>query len=181
MLAAAWLGRGFWGLLRGAGRRRPGGGARPLAGRLGPVATAEGRGGGGAGGRRHGNSGVFCLAAAAEALAGPRAAPALRQHQRLLREPQWLLRAPAAAWRLLSGGSAQRRAGSGGAGPPESPRERRVAGRYADLVCDRRGGGGGTCYPVAGAAKVPLPAGHGCRARICSRTRAFGVPRWRAA
>ncbi|XP_049656768.1 cardiolipin synthase (CMP-forming) [Accipiter gentilis] len=133
MLAAAWLGRGFWGLLRGAGRRRPGGGARPLAGRLGPVATAEGRGGGGAGGRRHGNSGVFCLAAAAEALAGPRAAPALRQHQRLLREPQWLLRAPAAAWRLLSGGSAQRRAGSGGAGPPESPRERRVAGRYADL------------------------------------------------
>ncbi|KAM9656664.1 cardiolipin synthase (CMP-forming) [Morphnus guianensis] len=121
MLTAAWLGRGFWGLLRGAGRRRPGGGARPLAARPG----AEGRGGG-PGGRRHGNSGVFCLAAAAGALAGPRAAPALRQHQRLLR-------APATAWRLLSGGSGQRRAGSGGAGPPEPPRERRVAGRYAEL------------------------------------------------
>ncbi|XP_029877824.1 cardiolipin synthase (CMP-forming) [Aquila chrysaetos chrysaetos] len=132
MLAAAWLGRGFWGLLRGAGRRRPGGGARPLAGRPGAVATAEGRGGG-AGGRRHGNSGVFCLAAAAGTLARPRAAPALRQHQWLLREPQRLLRAPAAAWRLLSGGSGQRRAGSGGAGPPEPPRERRVAGRYAEL------------------------------------------------
>lgn len=158
MLAAAWLGRGFWGLLRGAGRRRPGGGARPLAGRLGPVATAEGRGGGGAGGRRHGNSGVFCLAAAAEALAGPRAAPALRQHQRLLREPQWLLRAPAAAWRLLSGGSAQRRAGSGGAGPPESPRERRVAGRYADLVCDRRGGGG-HLLPRGGGGEGPAACG----------------------
>ncbi|XP_052640211.1 cardiolipin synthase (CMP-forming) [Harpia harpyja] len=132
MLTAAWLGRGFWGLLRGAGRRRPGGGARPLAARPGAAATAEGRGGG-PGGRRHGNSGVFCLAAAARALVGSRAAPALRQHQRLLREPQRLLRAPATAWRLLSGGSGQRRAGSGGAGPPEPPRERRVAGRYAEL------------------------------------------------
>ncbi|XP_050749792.1 cardiolipin synthase (CMP-forming) isoform X1 [Gymnogyps californianus] len=129
MLAAAWLGRDFWGLLRGAGRRRPGGGARPLASR--PGAAAEGRGGG-AGGRRHGNSGVFCLAAGAGALAGPRAAPALRQHQRLLREHQRLLRAPGAAWRLLSGGAGPRRAGSGGAAPPEPPRERRVAGRYAE-------------------------------------------------
>ncbi|XP_050749794.1 cardiolipin synthase (CMP-forming) isoform X2 [Gymnogyps californianus] len=109
MLAAAWLGRDFWGLLRGAGRRRPGGGARPLASR--PGAAAEGRGGG-AGGRRHGNSGVFCLAAGAG-------------HQRLLR-------APGAAWRLLSGGAGPRRAGSGGAAPPEPPRERRVAGRYAE-------------------------------------------------
>ncbi|XP_059684535.1 cardiolipin synthase (CMP-forming) isoform X2 [Gavia stellata] len=100
MLAAAWLGRGFWGLLRGAGRRRPGS-TRPLSGRPGGAA-AEGRGGG-AGGRRHGNSGAFCLAAGAG-------------HQRLLR-------APAAAWRLLSGGAA----------PPEPPRERRVAGRYAEL------------------------------------------------
>ncbi|KAM9271642.1 cardiolipin synthase (CMP-forming) [Morus bassanus] len=123
MLAAAWLGRGFWGLLRGAGRRRPGGGARPLAGRPGAAAeAAEGRGGG-AGGRRHGNGGVFCSAAGAGALAGPRAAPALRPHQRLLREHQRLLRAPAAAWRLLSGGAA----------PPDPPRERRVAGRYAEL------------------------------------------------
>ncbi|CAM9848980.1 unnamed protein product [Bubo scandiacus] len=110
MLAAAWLGRGFWGLLRGAERRRPGGGSRPLASR--PGAAAEGRGGG-AGGRRHGNGGVFCLAAGAGAVAGPRAAPAL--HRRLLRAP--------AAWRLLSGGAA----------PPEPPRQRRVAGRYAEL------------------------------------------------
>ncbi|KAK4823736.1 hypothetical protein QYF61_006005 [Mycteria americana] len=125
MLAAAWLGRGFWGLLGGAGRRRPGGGARPLASRPGAAAkAAEGRGGG-AGGRRHGNSGVFCLAAGTGALAGSRAAPALRQHQRLLRAP--------AAWRLLSGGAGPRRAGSGGAAPPEPPRERRVAGRYAEL------------------------------------------------
>ncbi|XP_074944435.1 cardiolipin synthase (CMP-forming) isoform X2 [Phalacrocorax aristotelis] len=115
MLAAAWLGRGFWGPLRGAGRRRPGGGARPLAGRPGASAEAvEGRGGG-AVGRRHGNGGVFCSSAGAGALAGP--------HQRLLREHQRLLRAPAAAWRLLSGGAA----------PPEPPRERRVAGRYAEL------------------------------------------------
>ncbi|KAM6272615.1 cardiolipin synthase (CMP-forming) [Spheniscus humboldti] len=121
MLAAAWLGRGFWGLLRGAGRRRPGGGARPPASRAG--AAAEGRGGGAGGRRRHGDSGVFCLAAGAGAPAGPRAAPALRQHQRLLREHQRLLRAPAAAWRLLSGGAA----------PPETPRERRVVGRYAEL------------------------------------------------
>ncbi|KAM6084694.1 cardiolipin synthase (CMP-forming) isoform 2-T2 [Theristicus caerulescens] len=124
MLAAAWLGRGFWGLLRGAGRRRPGGGAGPLASRPGAAAAgaAEGRGGGGAGGRRRGNSsGVFCFAAGAPA--GPRAAPALRPHQRLLREHQRLLRAPAAAWRLLSGGAA----------PPEPSRERRAAGRYAEL------------------------------------------------
>ncbi|KAM6084696.1 cardiolipin synthase (CMP-forming) isoform 4-T4 [Theristicus caerulescens] len=125
MLAAAWLGRGFWGLLRGAGRRRPGGGAGPLASRPGAAAAgaAEGRGGGGAGGRRRGNSsGVFCFAAGAPA--GPRAAPALRPHQRLLREHQRLLRAPAAAWRLLSGGAA----------PPEPSRERRAAGRYAELL-----------------------------------------------
>ncbi|XP_068259107.1 cardiolipin synthase (CMP-forming) [Nyctibius grandis] len=136
MLAVAWLGRGFWGLLGGAGRRRPGGGARPLAGRPGVAAAeaAEGRGGG-TGGHRHGNSGVFCLAVGAGALAGPRAAPALRQpRHRLLREPPRLLRAPAAAWRLLSGGvGPPRRAGSGGAAPPESPRERRMAGRYAEL------------------------------------------------
>ncbi|XP_010308113.2 cardiolipin synthase (CMP-forming) isoform X1 [Balearica regulorum gibbericeps] len=133
MLAAAWLGRDFWGLLRGVGRRRPGGGARPLASRPGAVAEAvEGRGGG-AGGDRHGNSGVFCLAVGAGALARPRAAPVLRQHQRLLREHQQLLRAPAAAWRLLSGGAGSRRAGSGGVAPPERPRERRVAGRYAEL------------------------------------------------
>ncbi|XP_074782565.1 cardiolipin synthase (CMP-forming) isoform X3 [Athene noctua] len=111
MLAAAWLGRGFWGLLRGAERRRPGGGSRPLASR--PGAAAKGRGGG-AGSRRHGNGGIFCLAAGAGAVAGPRAAPAL--HQRLLRAP--------AAWRLLSGGAAPR-------GPP---RERRVAERYAELL-----------------------------------------------
>ncbi|XP_075605779.1 cardiolipin synthase (CMP-forming) isoform X2 [Balearica regulorum gibbericeps] len=134
MLAAAWLGRDFWGLLRGVGRRRPGGGARPLASRPGAVAEAvEGRGGG-AGGDRHGNSGVFCLAVGAGALARPRAAPVLRQHQRLLREHQQLLRAPAAAWRLLSGGAGSRRAGSGGVAPPERPRERRVAGRYAELL-----------------------------------------------
>ncbi|KAM6084695.1 cardiolipin synthase (CMP-forming) isoform 3-T3 [Theristicus caerulescens] len=135
MLAAAWLGRGFWGLLRGAGRRRPGGGAGPLASRPGAAAAgaAEGRGGGGAGGRRRGNSsGVFCFAAGAPA--GPRAAPALRPHQRLLREHQRLLRAPAAAWRLLSGGAGPRRAGSGGAAPPEPSRERRAAGRYAELL-----------------------------------------------
>ncbi|XP_030346650.1 cardiolipin synthase (CMP-forming) [Strigops habroptila] len=108
MLAAAWLGRGFWGLLRSAGRRRPGGGgARPLVSRLG---AAEGRGGG-VGGRRHGNSGVFGWAAGG-------GAPA-----RWWRQPQRLLREPAAAWRLLSGGAA----------PPEPPRERRVAGRYAEL------------------------------------------------
>uniref|UniRef100_A0A8B9G1B0 Cardiolipin synthase (CMP-forming) n=1 Tax=Amazona collaria TaxID=241587 RepID=A0A8B9G1B0_9PSIT len=105
MLAAAWLGRGFWGFLRGAERRRPGGGARPLVGRLG-AAAAEGRGG-----RRHGNSGVFCWAAGGGAPAG------------WWRQPQRLLREPAAAWRLLSGGAA----------PPEPPQERRVAGRYAEL------------------------------------------------
>ncbi|KAM6128317.1 cardiolipin synthase (CMP-forming) [Pterocles gutturalis] len=121
MLAAAWLGRGFWGLLGGAGRRRPNGGARPLACRPG-AAAAEGRGVG-AGGRRHGNVGVCCLVAGAGSLVGPRAAPALWRHQRLLREHQRLLRAPAAAWRLLSGGAA----------PPERPPERRVAGRYAEL------------------------------------------------
>ncbi|XP_054674908.1 COMM domain-containing protein 1-like isoform X5 [Grus americana] len=133
MLAAAWLGRDFWGLLRGAGRRRPGGGARPLASRPGAVAEAvEGRGGG-AGGDRHGNSGVFCLAVSAGALARPGAAPALRQHQRLLREHQQLLRAPAAAWRLLSGGAGSRRAGRGEVVPPERPREKRVVGRYAEL------------------------------------------------
>ncbi|XP_064915228.1 cardiolipin synthase (CMP-forming) isoform X1 [Columba livia] len=136
MLAAAWLGRGFWGLLGGAGRRRPGGGARPLASR--PevaAAAAEGGGGGGAGGRCHGNGGVFCLAAAAGALAGPRAAPTLQPRPRLLREHQRLLRAPATAWRLLSGGAGPRRAGGGGGGAaaPEPPRERRVAGRYAEL------------------------------------------------
>ncbi|XP_054674907.1 cardiolipin synthase (CMP-forming)-like isoform X4 [Grus americana] len=134
MLAAAWLGRDFWGLLRGAGRRRPGGGARPLASRPGAVAEAvEGRGGG-AGGDRHGNSGVFCLAVSAGALARPGAAPALRQHQRLLREHQQLLRAPAAAWRLLSGGAGSRRAGRGEVVPPERPREKRVVGRYAELL-----------------------------------------------
>ncbi|XP_065488941.1 cardiolipin synthase (CMP-forming) [Caloenas nicobarica] len=130
MLAAAWLGRGFWGLIGGAGRRRPGGGARPLASRP-EVAAAEGRGGGAGG--RHGNGGVFCLAAAAGALTGPRAAPTLRPRPRLLREHQRLLRAPAAAWRLLSGGAGPRRAGGGGAAAPEPPRERRVAGRYAEL------------------------------------------------
>ncbi|KAM6368254.1 cardiolipin synthase (CMP-forming) isoform 2-T2 [Alca torda] len=102
MLAAAWLGRGFWGLLRGAGRRRAAGGTRPLA--------AE-RGGG-----RHGDGGVFCLAAGAGG------------YQRLLRAP---------AARLLSAGAGAgpRRVGSGGAGPPDSPLppERRVAGRCAEL------------------------------------------------
>ncbi|XP_057279289.1 cardiolipin synthase (CMP-forming) [Pezoporus wallicus] len=105
MLAAAWLGRGFWGLLRGAGRRRPGGGGRPLVSRLG-AAAAEGRGG-----CRHGNSGVFCWS-------GGRAPAGW------WRQPQNLLREPAAAWRLLSGGAA----------PPSEPsQERRVAGRYAEL------------------------------------------------
>ncbi|XP_033917132.1 cardiolipin synthase (CMP-forming) [Melopsittacus undulatus] len=106
MLAAAWLGRGFWGLLRGAGRRRPGGGTRPLVSRLG-AAAAEGRGG-----RRHGNSGVFGWAVSGGAPAGR------------WRQPQRLLREPAAAWRLLSGGAAP---------PSEPPQERRVAGRYAEL------------------------------------------------
>ncbi|KAM6309657.1 cardiolipin synthase (CMP-forming) [Podargus strigoides] len=128
MLAAAWLGRGFWGLLCGAGRKRPGGRARPLGSGPGEAAeaaaeAAAGRGGG-AGGRRHGNRGVFCPAAAG---AGALAGPALRQHPRFLR-------APAAAWRLLSsGGAGPRRAGSGGAERPEPSRERRVAGRYAEL------------------------------------------------
>ncbi|KAM6433060.1 DNA helicase MCM8 isoform 2-T2 [Rhynochetos jubatus] len=116
MLAAAWPGRGFWGLFRGVGRRRPSGGARPLASRTGVV---EGRG------RRHGNSGVFCLAVGMGAPAGPRVAPALRPQQRLLR-------APTATWRLLSGGTGPRRAGSGGAAPPDPPREP-VAERYAEL------------------------------------------------
>lgn len=116
MLAAAWLGRGFWGLLRGAGRRRAGGGARPLA-----------DGSGGVGGRHGDGGGVFCLAAGGGV-------------------SQRLLRAPPAAARLLSGGAGQRRvAGSGGAGPPDPPlpRERRVAGPYAELVSGR--GGGGWC------------------------------------
>ncbi|XP_021394314.1 cardiolipin synthase (CMP-forming) [Lonchura striata] len=78
MLAAAWLAGGAWrGLLRGAARRRPpGGAARPLGGRLGAAA------------------GVSRLPAGAG--------------------PPRLLRAPAAAWRLLSGGAA----------PPEPRRER---------------------------------------------------------
>uniref|UniRef100_A0A669P702 Cardiolipin synthase (CMP-forming) n=1 Tax=Phasianus colchicus TaxID=9054 RepID=A0A669P702_PHACC len=105
MLAAAWLGRGFWGPLRGAGRRRPCGGAGPPSGR------AE------AGGRRHGNGGAFCLAG------GARAALALREPRRLLRAP---------LWSPLGGGAGPRRAGSGGAAPPEPPRERSVAGRYAE-------------------------------------------------
>ncbi|XP_058691420.1 cardiolipin synthase (CMP-forming) isoform X1 [Poecile atricapillus] len=88
MLAAAWLGRGSWGLLRGAARRRPGGGgARPLGGRPGSAA----------------GGGLSCLPACAG--------------------PPRLLRAPAAAWRLLSGGAA----------PPEPPRERGAAGPYAEL------------------------------------------------
>ncbi|XP_051471714.1 cardiolipin synthase (CMP-forming) [Apus apus] len=124
MLAAAWLSRGLWGLLRGAGRRRAGGGARPLAGRAGPAAAAVSAGrGGGAGGRRHGNGGGSCLAAA---LAAP--APALRQRQ------QRLLRAAGPGWRLLSGGAGPRRAGSAGERPPQQPPpERRAAGRYAEL------------------------------------------------
>ncbi|KAM9240375.1 cardiolipin synthase (CMP-forming) [Leptosomus discolor] len=118
MLATAWLGRGFWGLLRGVGRRRPGGDARSLASRPGAAVEGGGRGGG----RRHGNSCVFCLAGGA---AGPRVASALRQHRGLLREP--------AAWRLLSGGAGPRRTGSGAAEPPDPPRQRRVAGSYAEL------------------------------------------------
>ncbi|XP_068009113.1 cardiolipin synthase (CMP-forming) [Melanerpes formicivorus] len=113
MLAAAWLDRALWGLLRGAGQRRPAGGARPLVSRVG----AAGKGGGGTGGRRHGNGAVFCPGAAA--------GPSLRQHHH-----HRLLRPSAAAWRLLSGGA---RARSGGAEPPESPRERPVAGTYAEL------------------------------------------------
>ncbi|XP_030125586.4 cardiolipin synthase (CMP-forming) [Taeniopygia guttata] len=95
MLAAAWLARGSWrGLLRGAERRRPAGGAaRPLGGRLGSAAGVGRRGGG-----------VPCLPAGA----GP---------------PPRLLRAPAAAWRLLSGGAA----------PPEPRRERGAAGPCAEL------------------------------------------------
>ncbi|XP_062427427.1 cardiolipin synthase (CMP-forming) [Rhea pennata] len=130
MLAAAWLGRGVWGLLGGAGRRRPGGGgARPLASRPGAEAEAA------AAGRCHGNSGGFCLAA------GWRAAPALRHPQRLLRAPQRPLRAPAAAaaWSLLrgggggGGGAGPRRAGSGGPPAPDSRGERSAAERYAEL------------------------------------------------
>ncbi|XP_064271094.1 cardiolipin synthase (CMP-forming) [Passer domesticus] len=94
MLAAAWLGRGACGLLRGAARGRPGGGARPLGGRPGAAVTGARRGGGG---------GVWCLPARAG--------------------PPRLLRAPAAAWRPLSGG----------AGPPEPRRERGAAGPYAEL------------------------------------------------
>ncbi|XP_064002355.1 cardiolipin synthase (CMP-forming) isoform X1 [Pogoniulus pusillus] len=116
MLAAAWLDRALWGLLRGAGQRRPGGGTTPLGSRLG---AAE-RGGGGTGGRSHGNGGVFCP--------GTAAGPSLRQQHQHHR--QRLLRSPAAAWRLLSGGAGPR---SGGAGPPEPPREQRVAGAYAEL------------------------------------------------
>uniref|UniRef100_A0A8C5IC11 Cardiolipin synthase (CMP-forming) n=1 Tax=Junco hyemalis TaxID=40217 RepID=A0A8C5IC11_JUNHY len=95
MLAAAWLGRGSWGLLRGAAPRRPGGGARPLGGRSGSAAAAgnEARRGGG----------VSCVPVCAGL---PR-----------------LLRAPAAAWRLLSGGAA----------PPEPRQERGAAGPYAEL------------------------------------------------
>ncbi|KAM6298218.1 cardiolipin synthase (CMP-forming) [Aegotheles albertisi] len=108
MLAAAWLGRGCWGLLRGAGRRSGGGGgARPR-----PRPEAAERV---AGGRCHGDSGAFCLAG------GPAG------------QPRRLLRAPAAAWRLLGLGAGPRRAGSGGAGRPERPRERPAAGRYAEL------------------------------------------------
>ncbi|XP_064002356.1 cardiolipin synthase (CMP-forming) isoform X2 [Pogoniulus pusillus] len=117
MLAAAWLDRALWGLLRGAGQRRPGGGTTPLGSRLG---AAE-RGGGGTGGRSHGNGGVFCP--------GTAAGPSLRQQHQHHR--QRLLRSPAAAWRLLSGGAGPR---SGGAGPPEPPREQRVAGAYAELL-----------------------------------------------
>ncbi|XP_053829138.1 cardiolipin synthase (CMP-forming) [Vidua macroura] len=96
MLAAAWLARGSWGLLRGAARRRPGGGgARPLGGRPGSAAAAAGEG-------RRGGA-VSCLPAGAG--------------------PPRLLRAPAAAWRLLSGGAA----------PPEPRRERGAAGPYAEL------------------------------------------------
>lgn len=116
MLAAAWLGRGFWGLLRGAGRRRPCGGARPLGSR------AE------AGGRRHGNGGAFCLAG------GLRAALALREPRRPLRAP---------FWSPLCGEAGPRRAGSGGAAPPEPPRERSAAGRYAELVREPRERGRG--------------------------------------
>ncbi|KAM7062570.1 cardiolipin synthase (CMP-forming) [Acridotheres tristis] len=91
MLAAAWLGRGSWGLLRGAARGC-GGGARPLGGRPGPAVC---------GGRRGGSFSRLPACAGS-----PR-----------------LLRAPAAAWRLLSGGAA----------PPERPREGGAAGSYAEL------------------------------------------------
>ncbi|XP_015712553.1 cardiolipin synthase (CMP-forming) isoform X2 [Coturnix japonica] len=94
MLTAAWLGRGLWGLLRGAGRRRPYGGAGPL-------------------GCRAEAGGASCLAG------GARAAFALR-------EPRWVQRA-------ALGGTGARRAGSGGAATPQPPRERSVAGRYAEL------------------------------------------------
>ncbi|XP_061845125.1 cardiolipin synthase (CMP-forming) [Colius striatus] len=125
MLAAAWLGRGCWGLLRGAERRRPGGGARPLANGPAAAAAASEAGGGGGAGGRHGNGGAFrpVAGAGAGAAAGPRADTGLRQRPRLLRASPRLLRAPAAAWRLLSGGAA----------PPDAPRERRVAGPCAEL------------------------------------------------
>ncbi|XP_040408626.1 cardiolipin synthase (CMP-forming) isoform X1 [Cygnus olor] len=124
MLAAAWLGRGLWGLLRTAGRRRPGdgggggGGARPLGSRP------------GAGGRRHGNGGGFCLGGA------------LGQPQRLLRHRQRPPPPPplpppfpaaAAVWSLVGSGAGHRRAGSGGPAPQEPCRERNGAGRCAEL------------------------------------------------
>ncbi|XP_066849584.1 cardiolipin synthase (CMP-forming) isoform X2 [Anser cygnoides] len=123
MLAAAWLGRGLWGLLRTAGRRRPGdggggGGARPLGSRP------------GAGGRRHGNGGGFCLGGA------------LGQPQRLLRHRQRpppppplppTFPAAAAVWSLVGSGAGHRRAGSGGPAPQEPCRQGSGAGRCAEM------------------------------------------------
>lgn len=144
MLAGAGLARAVWGLLRGAAQGRPGGGTAALGSRLG---AAE-RGG-------RGNGGVFC--------AGAAAGPSVRQQQHRHRHGQRLLRPPPAAWRLLSGGAGP---GSGGAGPPERPRERRVAGAYAELVSDpgpAEGGCPGRCAglpaAVCGGGEAAEPRG----------------------
>ncbi|XP_074920594.1 LOW QUALITY PROTEIN: cardiolipin synthase (CMP-forming) [Chelonoidis abingdonii] len=137
MLAAAWLGRCSWGLLKGASRPLGGSGARP-ASRAAP-------------GRRRRRLGRkqprgLCLALSSSPLSGlaPRAPSSFPAQA----EPRLLLRAraspaPSLPERLASGsprpggprGPSPRRRSDGAAGPPGDapPRGRGAAGGYSEL------------------------------------------------
>lgn len=68
--------------------------------------------------------------------------------------PPRLLRAPAAAWRLLSGGAA----------PPEPPRQRGAAGPYAELVGEGQRGreGANRWHSPSSSVRLLLGAPFGC-------------------
>ncbi|XP_044865761.1 cardiolipin synthase (CMP-forming) [Mauremys mutica] len=154
MLAAAWLGRCSWGLLKGAGRPLGGRGARPLASR----SRATGGGAWGGNSRRG-----LCLALGSSPLSGlaPRAPSSFPGARREPRRLLLLLRAPSPAPlspERLAGGSPRpggrglvsaqrrplpaggespspRRRSDGAAGPPgdAAPRGRGAAGGFSEL------------------------------------------------